>query len=145
MPSIGGVGVREAGGVFLFTNCFAKEHQRINLCQQGVIAWGGIRGALAAAAVLLVPETYEYAHELQAMTAGVILASFILNGMTVGALLKKLGIVDFTQSEKFQSSEARLIINEEITLARTSYLRRITFMLKLNEIQPFNMIRNLDL
>ncbi len=107
-----------------FVNLFSNNRIKTKFSEQTIIAWGGIRGALGAAAVLMIPDSYVYAHELQAMTAGVILASFILNATTIGWLLRKFRIVDFTQSEKFQSSEARLIINEDIIKYLDSMLER---------------------
>jgi len=91
----------------------AKE-SKISPAYQAVVVWGGIRGALAAAAVLLIPESFEYAAPLQAMTAGVILASFVLNATTIKWLLKKTKISAFTRSERFRQAEAELIINEEV-------------------------------
>lgn len=99
---------------FGLTNLTHKKLDKVGKGYQIVTMWGGIRGALAAAAVLLIPESFAYAEELQAMTAGVIVASFLLNAMTIKWLLKKVQISTFTKADKFQQKEAELIINEEI-------------------------------
>lgn len=91
----------------------AKEN-RISPAYQAVVVWGGIRGALAAAAALLIPTDFEYAAPLQAMTAGVIVMSFVLNATTLKWLLKYTKISAFSSVDRFRQAEAELIINEEI-------------------------------
>ena len=109
---------------FFITNQFKKGKQKISYPFQVVTIWGGLRGALAAAAVLLIPESYAYAEQLQAMTAGVILASFLLNAMTIPKLLKWLKIIEFTFSETIQKIEAQILTNEKICQYLDSLLKR---------------------
>lgn len=100
---------------FFLTNWSQKVREnKVSPAYQTVVVWGGIRGALAAAAVLLVPENFAYAGPLQAMTAGVIVASFLLNATTIKVLLRYTGISTFTKTDKFRQAEAELIINEEV-------------------------------
>jgi len=109
---------------FIFTNLSRPKDLKIPLSYQFITSWGGIRGALAATAVLLIPETFVYAEVLQAMTAGVILFTFIVNSTTIGWCLRKLKIIELTRGEKLQRSEARLVINEEICQYLDSLLER---------------------
>lgn len=109
---------------FWLTNKTRDADRQIPLQDQVITFWGGIRGALSATAVLLIPESFAYAEVLQAMTAGVIIFTFLVNGTTIGWLLRKLKIVDFTGSEKLQRSEARLVINEEVCQYLDSLLKR---------------------
>lgn len=99
---------------FLTNSLEKKKRKKISTPFQIVTMWGGIRGALAAAAVLMIPESFPYGEVLQAMTAGVILTTFLLNAMTLSPLLKKLKIIDFTDSEKIQQAEARILVDEKI-------------------------------
>lgn len=108
-------------GVLGLNNLWLPAEKKITVQEQFITQWGGIRGALAAAAVLLIPQSFPYAELLQAMTAGVILTSFILNGTTMTFWLKKLEIITFSRVEKFQRQEAKLLINEEIS----DYLDRL--------------------
>ena len=109
---------------FWLTNRTRPKDLKIKFPYQTIAAWGGIRGALAATAVLLIPESFAYAQVLQAMTAGVILFTFIINGTTIGWLLRKLKIIQLTRGEKLQRSEARLVINEEVCQYLDSLLKR---------------------
>jgi len=99
---------------FGLTNLTHKKLDKVGKGYQIVTMWGGIRGALAAAAVLLIPENFAYAAPLQAMTAGVIVASFVLNATTIKWLLKYTKISAFSRADKFRQAEAELIINEEV-------------------------------
>ncbi|MDH3324115.1 MAG: sodium:proton antiporter [Candidatus Peregrinibacteria bacterium] len=99
---------------FAISNLFRKDYEKISFSFQTIAFWGGIRGALAAAAVLLIPESFVYFPELLAMTAGTVLATFLLNVTTISALLKKLKFIDFTVSEKIQKFEAEILIDEEV-------------------------------
>ena len=109
---------------FWFTNKSRPKDLQICTGYQWITFWGGIRGALAATAVLLIPVDFEYAAQLQAMTAGVIIFTFLVNGTTIGWWLRKLKIVSLTGSEKMQKSEARLVVNQEVTHYLDSLLKR---------------------
>lgn len=111
-------------GSFFITNLTRRKQNRMPFTYQTVVMWGGIRGALAAAAVLLIPESFEYAELLQALTAGMILITFLLNGLSVSYLLKKLKIIDFSHVEKMQHMEAKILITERITEYLESLLKR---------------------
>jgi len=66
-----------------------------------LLAWGSLRGALAIIIVMLIPDdlvpngwTYAYTPKelLLALTIGCILATLFIKAMTIGPLIKKLGI-----------------------------------------------------
>ncbi len=100
--------------VFGVSNRLRRPHHRTPLATQSIIIWGGLRGTLSAAAVLLIPDTYPFAEPLQIMTTGVIGASFFLNATTMKWLLKRLHITDFTLSERIQQLEAEILIDEAV-------------------------------
>ena len=114
-----GIGIFVARPVSVFlsfgcSNLFRDKENKISLPYQYITSWGGIRGALAATAVLLIPESFVYAQQLQAMTAGVIFGTFLINATTIAKVLKKLKLVDFTVSEKIQNYEVQILIDEAI-------------------------------
>ncbi len=100
---------------FAISNAFRKKSDKCPFSYQLITTWGGIRGALAAAAVLLIPDSYEWAAEFQAMTAGVILATFLLKATTIPFWLRKFGLVRLNVAERIQRIEAQLLIGERIT------------------------------
>jgi len=99
---------------FAFTNLLRKKHEKIPFCHQLIITWSGVRGALSAAVVLLIPPNFIYAEKLQIMTAGVIAMTFLFNATTLSFLLKKLKISNFSLQEKIQKFEAEVLLDEII-------------------------------
>jgi CPA1 family monovalent cation:H+ antiporter len=57
-----------------------------------VIAWGGLRGAVALALALSLPETLPAREWIQLMTFGVVLVTILVQGLTMQALLQQLGL-----------------------------------------------------
>jgi CPA1 family monovalent cation:H+ antiporter len=59
---------------------------------QHVLFWGGLRGALSMALVLSLSRDYPHRNALVAATFGVVLFSLLAQGLTIGPLLKRLGL-----------------------------------------------------
>jgi CPA1 family monovalent cation:H+ antiporter len=57
-----------------------------------VIAWGGLRGAVALALALSLPETLPAREWIQLMTFGVVLVTILVQGLTMQPLLQWLGL-----------------------------------------------------
>ncbi|MBB6053812.1 cation:proton antiporter [Armatimonas rosea] len=79
-------------GVAVYPLCalFARSPLAISLAHQHILFWGGLRGALALALVLGLPESLPRRAELIAVTFGVVAFSVIVQGLTVTPLLKRL-------------------------------------------------------
>ena len=67
---------------------FARSRWRIPYPQQHVLWWGGLRGALALALVLALPPDTLYHDEIVIAAFGVVTFSVIVQGVTMGALLR---------------------------------------------------------
>lgn len=73
-------------------------HRPLPYKWQGVLIWGGLRGSLALAMALSLPfylqpgVPFPDRDLIQAMTFGVILFSLLVQGLTMGRLLQRLGI-----------------------------------------------------
>ena len=83
----------------------------IPLSWQHVLVWGGLRGALSMALVLGIKTDFPYRDSLVAATFGVVVFSLLVQGATVGPLLRKLGLsgIAFEGSPEMRSLEAQLI------------------------------------
>ncbi|MBV9469300.1 MAG: Na+/H+ antiporter [Abitibacteriaceae bacterium] len=83
--------------------------REIPLSWQHIMVWGGLRGALSMALVLGLDQNFPYRDILVACTFGVVLASLLLQGLTVGALLRQLGLA---QTANKVSDEQRRLAGE---------------------------------
>jgi CPA1 family monovalent cation:H+ antiporter len=65
----------------------------IPLAWQHILFWGGLRGALSMALVLGLGRDFPMRSQLIAATFAVVLFSLLAQGMTLGPLLQRLGVV----------------------------------------------------
>lgn len=77
--------------VYLVSTTFAESKWKIASSQQHILFWGGLRGALALALALGIPNTLPYKQEILDVTFGVVAFSVFVQGSTVTPLLKILG------------------------------------------------------
>jgi CPA1 family monovalent cation:H+ antiporter len=68
--------------------------RKLPLSWQHILFWGGLRGTIALALVLSVPDDLEGRATLQVLTFGVVLMSLVLQGLTMPPLARRLGLVD---------------------------------------------------
>jgi monovalent cation:H+ antiporter, CPA1 family len=65
---------------------------RLSRAERHVIFWGGLRGAVALAAVLSLPGGFPHRAELLAMTYGVVLFTLLAQGLTMAEVARRLGL-----------------------------------------------------
>ncbi len=80
----------------------------VGLRNEAVLVWGGLRGGVALALALALPEELADRETLVAMTGGVVLATLLLNATTIGALVRRLGLDRLTRADRFLAAGARL-------------------------------------
>ncbi len=73
---------------------FARSSLRVSRPQQHVLFWGGLRGALALALVLGIPEDIPRREEIVTVSFAVVAFSIFVQGLTIAPLLRKLGEID---------------------------------------------------
>ncbi len=72
----------------------------ISAAYNAILVWGGLRGALALALVLTLPETLVERSELLALATAVVLSTLILNALTTAPLLRYVGLTALTIHEE---------------------------------------------
>ena len=75
---------------------------------EAVLVWGGLRGGVALALALALPEELAQRDQFIAMTGGVVLATLLLNATTISALVHRLGLDRRTRPERFLAASARI-------------------------------------
>ncbi len=96
--------------VFLPVPLLRRIGQPITFRESCVVWWAGLRGSLSMVLVLSLPESMPARQTLIAMTFGVVVLSVVVQGSTVGYLLRLLSFVkERTQTTAFlRKSIARL-------------------------------------
>lgn len=90
----------------------------INNNDVAVIAWGGLRGAVSMALILIVasndgvPDFVK--DKLLLLTSGVVFLTIAVNGTTMGALLSKLGFSDTPLGEQLAIASAQASVLSEV-------------------------------
>src|SRR5262249_48735350 len=72
----------------------------ISAAYHAILVWGGLRGGLALALVLTLPQTLVERSELLALATAVVLSTLILNALTTAPLLRSLGLTALTAHEE---------------------------------------------
>ena len=93
--------------------------------ERHVMWWGGLKGGLAIAIVLSIPESITGRDTLLYLTLGVVMFTLLVNATTVKPLIQKLGIDKLTEDELSE-------LKHGLTNART---RAETTLEKFNEIE----------
>ena len=75
---------------------------------EAVLVWGGLRGGVALALALALPQELPEREAFVAMTGGVVLATLLLNATTISALVRRLGLDAPSRGDRFLAGSARL-------------------------------------
>jgi CPA1 family monovalent cation:H+ antiporter len=81
---------------------------------QHVLNWGGLRGAISLALALSLPLALgEARNQLQVMTFGVVIFTLLVQGLTVGPLVRRLGISERSEvKEEYLRRHARAVATQ---------------------------------
>ncbi len=81
-----------AAAVYPVAALFARSRWRLTWPQRHFLCWGGLRGALALALALTLPADQPYRGQTLAAAFAVVAFSVLVQGLTAGAALKRLGL-----------------------------------------------------
>ena len=79
--------------VYPLSALFLPTRWRISAGEQHVLWWGGLRGALALALALSLPDSLALRDEVVVATFGVVAFSIVVQGLTMPLLLRALGFL----------------------------------------------------
>jgi len=86
--------------VYPLSAIFSRSSQRVPVASQHTLFWGGLRGALALALALAVPESLPYRQEILMATFGVVAFSVFAQGTTVTLVMRNLGELPTKNSKR---------------------------------------------
>lgn len=101
-----------------------KKEEPIPASWQNLLAWGSLRGALAVTMVLMIPAdwrpadwTYSYSPRdfIMALTIGCIYATLFIKALTIGPMIRKMGLNQLTDVEKVEYRDAAFYIHAHAT------------------------------
>lgn len=77
----------------VYASCawFSGSSHRVTSSHQHILVWGGLRGALALALALGLPDTVPLRNEIVSVAFAVVAFSVVVQGLTIVPLLKRLG------------------------------------------------------
>ena len=83
----------------------------IPLSWQHVLYWGGLRGAISLALALSLPSAFgEAGDQVRVMAFGVVLFSLVVQGLSMTPLVRKLGIIQRSETQdEYERRHARAI------------------------------------
>ena len=79
------------GVVFLVSAALRRTSERIPRSWGGLLTWGGMRGALSMVLALALPPAFPHRDLLVTMTYGVVVASLLVQGLSLPWVLRSLG------------------------------------------------------
>ncbi len=83
--------ISRAIAVYPCSALFVGSSLKVDAKLQHILFWGGLRGALALALALGIPDTLPYRQEIHTVTFGVVAFSVFIQGLTITPLLSRLG------------------------------------------------------
>jgi CPA1 family monovalent cation:H+ antiporter len=87
------VTIGRAAVIYVVTAMLSRTREKLPWAWSAVLTWGGLRGGLSMVLVLALPPSFAHRDLLVTMTFGVVLISILLQGLTMGPLLRRLGLV----------------------------------------------------
>lgn len=99
----------------------------INKKIQTILWWGGLRGALALAMALSIPDHFsvggiEFKDDIIIMTVAVVFFTLMISASTIGPVMGWLGLKQYSPIERFERQEG-LILAHKAALGELSHLK----------------------
>ncbi|MEK7066897.1 MAG: cation:proton antiporter [Patescibacteria group bacterium] len=101
-------------GVVPFTNKLFKREGKIPASWQFLLSWGGLRGALPLAIVLLLPADFEHKNLLLVLTLSTVFFTLLIQATTIKKFIKHFKLDIFSSEEELAREEVFLMMDKRI-------------------------------
>lgn len=101
-------------GVAPIVNRFFRNEGAMPVSWQLVLSWGGLRGALPLAIVLLLPHDFEHRNFILILTLAVIFFTLLIKAATMKAFLTYLKLHVFSPTEQLEREEGFILMDAKI-------------------------------
>lgn len=92
-----------AAAVFLTAPLIGKVDKPLPKSWQGVLFWGGIRGAICMVLALSLPKDFPLRQPLMAMIFAVVIFTLLVQGLSIKTILWKLGLIRHASQEDYET------------------------------------------
>jgi CPA1 family monovalent cation:H+ antiporter len=96
VPSLIAIGLvifGRAVAIYPLAALFSKSSMKVSIAHQHILVWGGLRGALALALALGLPDSMSYRSEIVTICFAVVAFSVVIQGLTITPLMVRLGLL----------------------------------------------------
>lgn len=87
------VSLGRAALIYLATALLRRTPEALPWSWSAVLTWGGLRGGLSMVLALALPRSLPHRELLVTMTFGVVVLSILIQGLTMGPLIRRLGVI----------------------------------------------------
>ena len=124
--------------IYAVTWLLRRTRETLPWSWSAVLTWGGLRGGLSMVLVLALPRDFPHRDLLVTMTFGVVLISILLQGLSMGPLLRKLGLIGLRADRKDYERERGMI------RAKTTAVSALEQLLKDGAVHPESVAKVRD-
>ena len=141
-----GITIIRAGSVGLFMPILGRIGVGITKEKAIVLVWGGLRGAVSLALALVVAQNdlipKEIGDQILFLTAGIVVLTILINGLTMEKLLASLGLDKLPPAKEATVQKAKSIVYSEVqeylpNLKNDEFLQNVNW----EEIEEGNLVK----
>lgn len=115
-------------GIVPMVETLSVRVERISRAFQGVIVWGGLRGALAIVMALSIPAEVPERQLLLTLTLGIVLFSLLAGGLTIKRLMAALGFQRFSLHDRMEVARATLDVKRRVAEGLPEVIKEMGFI-----------------
>ena len=104
--------------IYLVTLALRRTRETMPWSWSAVLTWGGLRGGLSMVLALALPKDFPFRELLLTMTFGVVILSIVIQGLSMGRLLKWLKLAG-KQVERQEYERDRVVLQAKTAALNT--------------------------